>query len=279
MALNYSKVKNGLSRVGIQAILTPLLETTSSLQITLPCSNWQCGEDANFLRQTSVPKCWIQLRLLLEVQKQSDHLLRNFTRALVVFSWLDVDPFSQVKRHRDSRKRWHRHWCLFRSCFRSKSPCTVSNFIVALFLGFFRPFRYVFVQSNYDHIPWMRFIGPVRIWLWSRSRNGLGGNWLLPPILDRSSCFHGSILLLWIIGEVMCTLDTSHPILPVPHRQGSQILPFCDSLHVTCIGAQSNPFNVITKICDFSFIFSQQVSLHRFIGQKWFGRCRQLCGY
>ena len=58
---------------------------------------------------------------------------------------------------------------------------------------------------------------------WSRFRNGLDGDWLPPRKLDRSSCSHGSILLLWMLRclEVKCTLDMNLPICPVPHRRGS----------------------------------------------------------
>ena len=57
------------------------------------------------------------------------------------------------------------------------------------------------------------------------------------------------VFLLWIIGllEVVCM---SHPILPVPYRRGSRNMPFSNSLYENCIGAQSDPLNIIWKTCE-----------------------------
>ena len=75
-------------------------------------------------------------------------------------------------------------------------------------------------------------------------------------MLDRSSCFHGYILLLWIIRhlEVMCILDMNrdNPILPVPLRLWSQKMFSNDSLHGTCIGAQSDQSQIIWEIFDWT---------------------------
>ena len=69
------------------------------------------------------------------ISKQFGHCLRNFKRMLVVLSWFDVDPYTHVVWFLNSRRRWHRQRCLFRSC----------NFVVEVFLNFFWHFRYVFV--------------------------------------------------------------------------------------------------------------------------------------
>ena len=66
----------------------------------------------------------------------------------------------------------------------------------------------------------------MRIWCLCQSRNGLDGNWQLPPILDRSSCFHGSILSLWMIGHlevvsVYSRHDMNDKILPVPRSRST----------------------------------------------------------
>ena len=95
MALNCSKVESRLSK-------DPDNTEISSWDLVLLVNNSAMFELTNaektrILRQTSVPKDSIQLlRLLLVVQKdhvEANLLLRNITRALVVFSWFDVDPF------------------------------------------------------------------------------------------------------------------------------------------------------------------------------------------
>ena len=78
------------------------------------------AEKTRILRQT--------FHLPLVVQK--DHveaIWQSFSKLQKELSCFDLDPFSHVKWYRDSRKIWHRHWCLFRSCFRSRFPHTVST--------------------------------------------------------------------------------------------------------------------------------------------------------
>ena len=108
-----------------------------------------------------------------------------------------------------------------------------------------------------------------------RFRNSLRGNWLLPPMLDRSSCFHGSILLLWISChlKIMCILDINqyNPILPVP-LCGHKVLSSNDSLHETCIGAHFDYSKIMWEICESLFVFSSLVT-----GQKWVCRGWQVC--
>ena len=157
MALNCSKVQNGLSGVRIWAVLRDnLLFANNSAMFELTNA-----KKTGILRQTSVPTFWIQLlRLLLVVPKGSCRSnLVIFFVARIYLILCRSQPKNETHRQKES-------------------------------------------------------------WSWSRLREGLGGNWLQPPILDRSSCFHGSILLLWIIGhlEVMCFLDMNqdNPILSTP---------------------------------------------------------------
>ena len=116
---------------------------------------------------------------------------------------------------------------------------------------------------------------------WSRFRNGLDGNWLLRPKLDRSSCSHGSILSLWIMCslEVKKTLDMSvlSPICPVPHRRGSwnTVLSPQSSryLHWSTVWSIENGLGDLRI-----FVHSRaEASLHSLIGPRCFVRCRQFC--
>ena len=151
--------------------------------------------------------------------KQSVHLLRNFKKSFGRTFLVRRGSIFACEMASWLSEKWHRKCFLFRSCFRNKSPRACSTFIVAVFLCFFRHFRNVLVQSIYDHNPWMRSIAKKEF---DSDLNPVTA--LVITDCYRSSCFHGSILSLWIIGhlEVMCTLDMIHPILPVSHRLGSR---------------------------------------------------------
>ena len=63
----------------------------------------------------------------------------------------------------------------------------------------------------------------IKSWSWSRLRNGLDDKWPLHPELDRSLCFHESILSLGMTYhfEVMCALDMNLWVCQVLHHQVS----------------------------------------------------------
>ena len=87
--------------------------------------------------------------------------------------------------------------------------------------------------------------------------------------------------------DVKCTLDMntlSPPALLSPSQlfkfrivNGHEIQSCSRSLHDTCIGAQFDQLKMTRKICEFSFVIVQQVSLQSLIGPKRFVRCRQIC--
>ena len=78
--------------------------------------------------------------------------------------------------------------------------------------------------------------------------------------------------------EVVCTLEMNLSICPVPHSRGSWNTVSSPRSSWYLQGAQFDQLKMIWKICEFSFIIVQQVSLPLFIGPRWFVRCRQFCG-
>ena len=75
-------------------------------------------------------------------------------------------------------------------------------------------------------LPKNKFHHQIRIRSWSRFRNGLDDDWLPPTKLDRSSCSHGSILLLWIIcrHEVKFSLEMSLSMFRFRIVEGREVL-------------------------------------------------------
>ena len=59
--------------------------------------------------------------------------------------------------------------------------------------------------------------------------------------------------------------------------EGREILSLRHSLRDTNNGAQFDQYKMIWKICEFSFVIVQQISLHSLIGLKWFVRGHQFC--
>ena len=116
----------------------------------------RCGEDANFWGKHRCQNSTAQSPARSPERSCRSNLVTFFDTSILFFelSWSNVDPLPLMIRKCDRRRRWRRTWCLFRSCFRNRFPCTVSNFIGVVLLGFFWHLRYVFVYSIHDHHPW-----------------------------------------------------------------------------------------------------------------------------
>ena len=69
-------------------------------------------------------------------------------------------------------------------------------------------------------------------WSWSRFRSGLDGNWLLPPRLDRSSCFHGSILSLWMMRLSRVKVYSLHEPSNLSSSASSRVVKYCPFRHI-----------------------------------------------
>ena len=128
------------------------------------------------------------------------------------------------------------------SVLSSQQRCTVSIFIFAVLLGFFRNFRYVLVSSIHDHNPRISSI----------AREGFYSNLYSATALVVSPNFSSSASSKVALATIFMT--------PASEQQSDQS-------------------KIIWKICEFSCKAAQQISLHRLIGPKWFVRCRQICWY
>ena len=95
------------------------------------------------------------------------------------------------------------------------------------------------------------------------------------------------VCLLLSCLDVKCSLDMnplSPPASSLPPNfsssASSKVMKYCPAAAVftdTCIGAQFDQLKMIRKICEFSFVIVQQVSLQSLIGPRRFVRCRQIC--
>ena len=174
-----------------------------------------------------MPRFWIRLlRLFLEVLYNPVEAIWSSVSTLlytilVQLSWFKVDSFSLMIRWCARRRRGHRPWCLFRSCFRNWSPVTVSNVIGAILLGFCRHFRDILVYSSHNHHP---RASPIARWGVDHDLDSVTALMVTDYHSRTGPIFvlHGSILSLWIMcrrGSVYSRHEP--PNISSPHRRGS----------------------------------------------------------